>query len=91
MPNIVKYYDATTAITSTPAILFTIDSQTTMLRVKNEDAIDIILTFGGIGSNNDMLIKAGDDFLTAFVAETSVSARSAGSTTGNVFVQTFVG
>jgi len=91
MANEVKYYDGTGAITSTPTTLFTIASQTNMIRVKNEDAIDIILTFGGQTSNNDMLIKAGDDFLVAFVASGEVSATSAGTTSANIFVQVFKG
>lgn len=92
MANIVEYYDSATVLTTTPVLIITIPSQTNMMRVKNDDAVDIILKFGASDSNNDMLIKAGDDLLTSFIAETSVYAQTvAGVTSANVFVQVYKG
>jgi len=87
--NEVINYDSATAITTTPTEdIFGAaksDQQYNMIRVKNEDALDVILTFG---NNNTFIAKAGDDILQAFscTADVSLSVAS-GSTTGNIFIQ----
>ena len=89
MPNEAINYDSTTPITTTklPNIFGAAKSeqQYNMIRVKNEDTLDVILTFG---NNNTFIAKAGDDILQAFscTADVSLSTRS-GTTSANVFIQ----
>lgn len=89
MSNEVVNYNAATAITTTPTTnIFGAaksEQKYNMLRVKNEDTLDIILTFG---NSQTFIAKAGDDVLQPFecTAEVALSTAS-GTTSANIFIQ----
>ena len=91
--NEVIQYDSATAITVTPAVILNEPGhEYNVIRVKNEDVLDINLYFTDSstsnGAGNKYIVKAGDDLLHAFKCSGRVlAAVSAGSTTGNLFVQ----
>ena len=85
--NQVKYYDATTAITTTPATVFTLEPGYNMLEVQNDTNLDIIVTFG----TAKMLIKTDTKKIQSFRCDGVVTVESAGSSAGNFFIQCSVG
>ena len=91
--NEVINYDSATAITTTPAVILDFPShEYNVIRVKNEDTLDINLFFtdssSSTGEGNKYIVKAGDDLLHAFKCSGRVLASVAsGSTTGNLFIQ----
>ena len=91
--NEVIQYNENTAITTTPAVILDQPGQEyNVIRIKNEDALDINLFFTdgetSNGAGNKYVVKAGDDLLHAFKCSGRVLASTdSGSTTANIFVQ----
>ena len=81
--NLVKYYDATTAITTTPALAFDAGQGANVLEVQNDTDLDIIVSFDG----HDMLVKADTKKIQNFIYSGLVYLTSASSSTGNFFIQ----
>jgi hypothetical protein len=91
MPNQVKYYDATTAITTTPLPAFVLGPGYNVLEVQNDTDLDIIVNFSMGGDGANMLIKAGTKKIQSFVCTGTVTLTSASSSIGNFFIQASVG
>jgi hypothetical protein len=90
--NEVKYYNAGTALTTTPTTILDFAAHKyTMIRIKNETSSDIILTFydnSGNAVGQPYLTKASDDLIQAFVCSGKVTAETTtGTSSGNFFVQ----
>lgn len=90
--NQVLSFNQSGELNTTPVSLFDAkvkDQHFSMLRVKNEVGVDVILTFG---SSNTYRVKAGDDLIQPFFCSGDVKASiDAGTATGNLFVQLTMG
>lgn len=93
MANEVVQYDASTGITTSPVVVLDFPThEYTMIRVKNETTVDVLMYFSD-GTNTGLgakfIVKAADDFLQAFkcTGKVSLAVASGGPTTGNFFVQ----
>jgi hypothetical protein len=91
MPNQIEYYDASTAITTTPTPAFVLGPGYNVLEVQNDTDLDIIVNFSRGGAGANMLVKAGNKKIQNFVCTGTVTLTSASSSTGNFFIQASVG
>lgn len=86
-------YNAVTPITTTPSVILDEpNKEYDVIRIKNEDSLDINLYFTSNETNtsggNKYVVKAGDDLIHPFKCSGRVLAYTdSGSTSANVFVQ----
>jgi len=95
MPNQTKYYDGTTAITTTPATAYDLRGATyTMLEYQNDTDLDVLVVFASADgvAGPTMIMKAGVSKIRAFEHTGLVQLKvAAGSSTGSFTLQSFRG